>query len=536
MHFRLILPLGLGLGLSLAACNESGKSGTTGKSARAGAGGSLALNTPTLAPNSGVTRLRVFLLQSGNCAQYPVHDTTLTWQSHPVWKALEDATFPAFFSQHQAWFTSNTGTFFTPPTTVCVISYNDVALADAPNVNLNSLASGNYALIYSLEDDASNPKQSGISSVTVNGNNESSVNIVLTSESFPQSAGAGSIQVSFPGSNQSQLAFTNFPLNLGIGACGLLTIAPEKSDNSVMAVTADLTVGLTASTANGAFYSDVACSAPITSSIISNGGALLQVYFKDSVAEAVTLTATAAGGLMAPGSQNEGIGGVAPLPAPAAPVGSPSNGKYTFTNTPLTQAAGACGALIVQAPAGNAAPTNVTFSLSSNSAKGAFFSDAGCSLAINSIAYAFPQTTIYYKDAEMGYPMVSVTPSDGSAAIIQSAIISVGTPTRVAFYNLPATIIVNVCTPVSVQIQDAGGNFVAPGNETAVSFKSSSTTGRFFSDPGCIDGISGENIGVGAGDLTVYYRDSTPGMMTFSVSGTSQNNALTGAQQAITQQ
>jgi hypothetical protein len=66
-------------------------------------------------------------------------------------------------------------------------------------------------------------------------------------------------------------------------------VTSKDTLNNTYNVLANVTVNLTKS-GSGAFYSDVGCTAPITSTTIASGTSASTFYFSDSIAETQTLT------------------------------------------------------------------------------------------------------------------------------------------------------------------------------------------------------------------------------------------------------
>jgi hypothetical protein len=100
--------------------------------------------------------------------------------------------------------------------------------------------------------------------------------------------------------DSSSFSITSIPAQLGWsgntslqrGVCGSLTVSTYDSSNDLTNVTADLTITL-GGAGTGGFYSDVDCTSPIASKVLTSGANNIAIYYKNNTTGTPTLTADA---------------------------------------------------------------------------------------------------------------------------------------------------------------------------------------------------------------------------------------------------
>ena len=167
------------------------------------------------------------------------------------------------------------------------------AFVSGQALTMNSIPAGDYLLTVLLEDVNSNPIESGNVKVTIAAGQIANAAVTLAPVAQAASGNGGvSVSVTQAVGAASKLAATSAALSEVIGSCGAVTVSAEDSNGNASALTADLTLNLTSSATTGAFYSDQACTAAITSLSLAAAAQSGMVYYKDSAAGTPSLTFT----------------------------------------------------------------------------------------------------------------------------------------------------------------------------------------------------------------------------------------------------
>ena len=158
---------------------------------------------------------------------------------------------------------------------------------------MNSIPAGDYLLTVLLEDANSNPIESGNVKVTIAAGQIANAAVTLAPVAQTASGNGGvSVSVTQAVGAVSKLAVTSAALSEAIGSCGAVTVSTEDANGNASALSAALTLNLTSSATTGAFYSDQACTAAITSLSLAAEAQSGMVYYKDSAAGTPSLTFT----------------------------------------------------------------------------------------------------------------------------------------------------------------------------------------------------------------------------------------------------
>jgi hypothetical protein len=184
----------------------------------------------------------------------------------------------------------------------------------------------------------------------------------------------------------SALAFASAAQTLAAGACsGLTTLETRDVFGTAVAVTADLTVALTAATAT--FYSDAACANAVTSVTVAATTSGASFYFRDNTAGARLLTASATS--FAPGTQNQTI-----------TAGPPS--KVVFTTNAQTLLASTCTSATVETrdaldnPTTAGATVDLTVGATAADLGATLYSDAACTAVAANVAIAAGSSSVTF--------------------------------------------------------------------------------------------------------------------------------------------
>ncbi|MCX6109864.1 MAG: hypothetical protein NTZ90_09725 [Proteobacteria bacterium] len=160
-------------------------------------------------------------------------------------------------------------------------------------LTMNSIPAGDYLLTVLLEDANSNAIESGNVKVTIAAGQVASAAVTLAPVAQTASGNGGvSVSVTQAVGAASKLAVTSDALSEVIGSCGAVIVSTEDSNGNASAWSGALTLNLTSSAATGAFYSDQACTAAITSLSFAAAAQSGTVYYKDSAAGTPSLTFT----------------------------------------------------------------------------------------------------------------------------------------------------------------------------------------------------------------------------------------------------
>ncbi len=320
---------------------------------------------------------------------------------------------------------------------------------------------------------------------------------------------SGTQAQSITAAGASRFSFTSAAQSFTAGGCSALTsFRSEDSFGNVSSVGAATAATLASSSGGANFYSDPGCTVPIAGVSLAAGQSSGSFYFSDTVAGAPTLTVSATG-------FTAGTQGVTIVAGP--PV------LLAFSSAPAALAAGGCsGAVTVQARDAYGNPTVVGVStalaLGTSSGGGTFYQGAGCTTPISSatIVSGSGSTAFYYGDTAVGTPTLSASAS-GFVTATQTATVSAGAASRVAFASAAQTLAAGVCSAIAtVQTRDSFGNPTAVGAATTVTLSSSSVGGTFFSNATCTTAVSAVLIAGGTSSATFYFRDTRAGTPTLT--------------------
>lgn len=307
---------------------------------------------------------------------------------------------------------------------------------------------------------------------------------------------------------------------LTTASCALFNLTTRDIFGNSTQVAADTTFSLSGAGSNGAFYSDAACTTPVSSVVIANGSSNAILYYGKTTTGSTSLTATLVSPVNPPlGSSTRAVTIVSSTPAKYGVV-------VAATGTTVS-----CNSVTVNVleTNGNIVPAIAARTLNlSGTASAIFYSDASCTATISSLPIAIGVSTVtaYMRKTSVGTS--TLTASSVGMASGQGAItISVAPALRVIF-NPAATspYAASTCQAYTLQTRDALNNNVsAVTTDTTVNL-SGVSDGSFYSNATCTAGneITSTIITSGTSSRVVYYLKPTT---TASIPGS--NITLTAA-------
>lgn len=325
------------------------------------------------------------------------------------------------------------------------------------------------------------------------------------------------------------IAFTTAPQSVPAGSCSAVTgLETRDAFGNVATAGSAVAVALAATPSAGfAFFGDAGCVTPVSGATFAAGASAASFWFRGTVTGSVRVDATAPG--LAGASQAETI-------SPAAAD------RLAFTTAPQSVAAGACSAAVtVQSrdALGNASavPAATTVTLSASPPAGfAFFSDATCATATNSVTLAASssQATFWLKGTvAQGVTVDAAATGLGGAS--QAETITPAPADRLAFTTSPQTVTAGGCSAATgLATRDAWGNASSVAAPTRIDLTAAPAGGfGFYSDASCSTPVASLSVGAGGGSATFHFRGTAAGSVavTATVAGwtpVSQGETLVG--------
>lgn len=308
-----------------------------------------------------------------------------------------------------------------------------------------------------------------------------------------------------------KLAFATAPLNVNAGSCSAITLQSRDTYDNASNVAAPVSLGYTLTGTPAGLYSDAGCSSSIAGSTLSAGTSAVTVYFRSTQSGSTILDADA-GGALAAASQTETI-----QPNPASTL--------AFLSAPHSIGVGSCSGTVSfqsQDSLGNASDVTSTTTVTPSGPGMSFFSDAGCSSPIATVTIASGTSggSLYFSGTVSGSVSLTLTASSGMAlsSASQAQALAPGAAVQLGFGNAPLNVAVASCTALSVQTQDSYGNAVDRGSASTVAFAISGNPAVIYSDSSCLNAIGSVGVAAGTTGTTVYYRSTTTGSSTVTLS------------------
>lgn len=339
-----------------------------------------------------------------------------------------------------------------------------------------------------------------------------------------------------------------------------ITVQLHDQYGNAKSVQTDTRLYISASSTN-AFFSltnDFSPSQLIESFVVPAGSSVATFYFKDTVAEHVTISISSEdptigmskgvfGVLSAFADEVDLIGAQAEI---EVTMGDPA--RLVWESLPSEQQAGddsvtATVKLTNQYYVELPAPNDIPIYFASSSSEGEFaLTQAGPwdeHLAGNMEA-GESRLTIYYRDTQVGSPLLSVSDvsspvEDPDTGLINAAgyvDVVPGNPTKIIFVTSPQTVTANhESNQMTVQLQNQFNIPTIVPSDTLIYLRSTSPRATFSTD-GSVWGVNGVIIHAGEDSADFFYRDPIFGTPTVTVADSLPLSSDTGLTNATQQQ
>ncbi len=284
---------------------------------------------------------------------------------------------------------------------------------------------------------------------------------------------------------------------LSAGNCTAISVTLKDSLNNTSLATSAVGVSLS-SGGSSAFYSASNClGGTITSTTVASGQSSSTFYFKDNVAENLTIGATSTG---------------LTSDSWSTAVASGSNSILMMSGL-ATTSVGSCTAydLNLEDAQGNLSPASSSFSINFSGLSSAkLYSDVNCLNNINSItlAQSASSTQVYLKSSVAENITISAT-SGALVAASKSVSLIAGSSNKLVMNGI-STASAGNCSAFPIEVQDSFGNPIVQGSPVSVTV-SGNTSGSFYSDSGCTSATSTATINAAASSTSVWFKSNVPG-------------------------
>ena len=319
-------------------------------------------------------------------------------------------------------------------------------------------------------------------------------------------------------------------LTVNVVSGAIVVQRQDASNNPVATGTSQITVALTSS-GTGTFYSDAAGTNAITSiNIAAAASDSAGFYYKATVVGSGTHTLTGASGSL--------TSATTPFTISAA---NPVATKLAFSSgAPQTLTAGVVSptAIVIQRQDASNNPVStgtsaITITLTTGSAGGAFYSNAGGTTVITTItipAGASSSAGFYYKDTVAASPTLTGAYSGLTSATTQFTI-GAASASKLVFTVAPTTVAhYSTSTVFTVQRQDQYGNPTTSGTTTINLSDNAGGNGYFSTDSQSNNIVTSINIASGSSTgnfYWLYYSSHNLGSKTITAAATGLTSATT---------
>src|SRR6185295_14728188 len=157
-----------------------------------------------------------------------------------------------------------------------------------------------------------------------------------------------------------------------------------------------------------------------------------------------------------------------------------------------------------------------------------FYSEGSCDAGLSNVtmdggtsnvSFFWRSTMATYPYNPIGYSTYVYGSASWYSASVQYETINPGPPYSLAFGNSPQTIVAGTCSPVATaRSMDLYGNYALAAGNITVGLATTSSAGKFYSDPLCTAQISSNTIATGGLLSNFYWKDTTPGSPTLTLS------------------
>jgi hypothetical protein len=338
-------------------------------------------------------------------------------------------------------------------------------------------------------------------------------------------AGSVTIRATAPGLTQdskvaqlipgpgNRLVFRSSARPVTAGTCSAVQFESMDVQGNAAPVTATTTVALVATPATGfRFYSDSSCTTEVTGVNLAAGESAGSFGFRGTKSGTVTVVLTALG--FTGSSQNMTINAGAPA-------------AMAFTGTQTVQAGDCSTPVTIELRDSFDNPTtaaaDTAISLTSSGVALTFSANSGCTPTTTSVSIAqgANTTSFHYRGTVAGAANISGTATDLTPTPL-SVTVTPGPGTALVLTTAAQTLTAGNCSGiVKVQLRDAFSNLARVTVDTPLSLLASPSTGfRFFADSSCAGStVTTATIPAGGGDTSFYFRGTTAGTVSMSVTG-----------------
>ncbi len=390
----------------------------------------------------------------------------------------------------------------------------------------------------------------GMTSGDINGDNGVGTSATGTGSGTLTTIGTGTMisteTITGTGTGVTTISISGGPVMANGNTCTGNTSSPIvvntlNSLNAASAVATNTVINLASTSANGAFFSDSACSVPITQVVILAGQSSSgSIFYKDtsygSLSATLSAHETPSLGLTG-GTQMAMINGISKIGFSSIPSMLDGNVCSGSANPIVFQTQNSMNSAV--------APTvAVTYALTSSSANGTFYSDSSCSTPITQVVIAgntSSSPSIYYRDTSFGSPSpyLTIAETPSTSWTDASQMVMVNGISKLMITSAPSNVAAATCTGVAsplivktTNMMSTAMNVVA---DMVVAISSSSSQGTFFSDTSCTIPITQVTIAAGTNTSpSIYYKDGTVGSPTLTLTVTPQTTPnITAATQML---
>jgi hypothetical protein len=307
----------------------------------------------------------------------------------------------------------------------------------------------------------------------------------------------------------TNLVLTLEPSSVESGTCTSAAIQVRDASGRNTTVSTATVVGLEAAPASGiAFFSNPACTTPITSVNLAVGEGGATFYFRGQVVGDVTINATA-GQL-----QDSKVAHVVPGPG----------NRLVFTSPARNVMAGTCSTVQFQSQDAQGAAVPVTAATAVTLAASPatdfrFYSDPGCTTEVTSanIPAGMSSGSFSFRGTRSGTVAVALTAA-GFTGSAQNETINPGPPAVMVFTG-PQTLAAGGCSPpVTIELRDSFGNLAPAASATSITLASSGVALTYSTNSDCSSTTTSVSIAQGASTTSFHYRGTAAG--TTNISGT----------------
>jgi hypothetical protein len=316
------------------------------------------------------------------------------------------------------------------------------------------------------------------------------------------------------------------PAQLSASACALLTVTSQDQNSAAAAVLSNTTVQVDDGSASGLFYvgTDTTCAgAPITSATIASGTSSVNVRYKDTLAESVTVTATDAAALLDPSSLSFSIGPDRLTIAGPSPTRSGDCSVYTVTaRDSLGNPASVLAAHTIQ--------------VADSTTHGLFYAsgDTTCSGAtLTSVPMAIGDSSFTVHFKTLVAENLTLSAADGSSEFSTGTLAVTSGPRSITVAGA-SSVRASDCSLMTITTRDAAGTAANVLSATQVNVDDGVGSGLFYAagDTTCAGApVTSAIVASGTQTIGVRYKDTKAENVTLAFND--QAALLVGATKSV---